>query len=161
VPGLQGANERVQMRIARKIRKISSPEMHWAAQVFADSLPAWGRIAITDGLGPLPWIDNPYTNEAMGMFHLNVGPDYYPDLSRNTNYGFGTCLNVLIHELTHVWPRFLSPQHTLCGHSGSRPGLAERIIAIAEAESFLKPEGLVSPLVPTNLRPKSNSFGLL
>jgi hypothetical protein len=24
-------------------------------------------------------------------------------LSRNTNYGFGTCLNVLIHELTHVW----------------------------------------------------------
>ena len=91
------------MRIARKMRNLSDTEKDLAGKVFDDSLPAWRRIYITDGLGPLSTYDQPYTEEAARLFTVNVGPDYYPDLNRNTSYGFGTCRNLLIHELTHVW----------------------------------------------------------
>jgi hypothetical protein len=92
------------MRIARKMRNLASGEMNFAAQVFQDSLPAWGRIFLTDGLGPIPGYDNPYTDENFGMFTINVGPDVYPDATLTRNYlGFGTYRNILIHEMTHVW----------------------------------------------------------
>jgi hypothetical protein len=42
------------MRIARKSRNLSGDEINLAAQVFQDSLPSWGRIFITDRLGPIP-----------------------------------------------------------------------------------------------------------
>ena len=103
MPGLPGATKGVQMRIAREMRKLSDAEKDLAGKVFDDSLPAWRRIYITDGLGPLPTIDRPYTEEAARLFMVNVGPDYYPDLNRSTDYGFGTGRNLLIHELTHVW----------------------------------------------------------
>jgi hypothetical protein len=60
--------------------QTNGAKINLAAQVFADSLPDWGRIAITDGLGPLPTIDRPFTEELVGMFFVAVGPDYYPDL---------------------------------------------------------------------------------
>src|SRR5260370_12872939 len=92
------------MRIARKSRNLSSGEIHFAAQVFEDSLPEWGRISITDGLGPIPGFDNPFTNQMGPTFTLNLGTDVYPDATLTTNYlGFGTYRNILIHEMTHVW----------------------------------------------------------
>jgi hypothetical protein len=92
------------MRIARNSRNLSSGEIHFAAQVFEDSLPEWGRISITDGLGPIPGFDNPFTNQMGPTFTLNLGPDVYPDATLTTNYlGFGTYRNILIHEMTHVW----------------------------------------------------------
>jgi hypothetical protein len=91
------------MRIARNSRKLSDPERTLAGQVFHGSLPSWGRILIADGLGPLPGRDNPYTDDVGGMYMVNVGPDYYPDLTSFTDYGFASGPRLLIHELTHVW----------------------------------------------------------
>jgi hypothetical protein len=91
------------MRAGTKLRNLSFDERDLAKGVFDDSLPAWERIFVTDGLGPLPGLDRPYTEELARMFVVNVGPDYYPDLTGKVNYGFGTASNLLIHELTHVW----------------------------------------------------------
>lgn len=92
------------MRIARNMRNLSSAERRLAAGVFGDSLPAWNRIFITDGLGPIPGYDNPYTDEGMGLFTINVGPNMYPDLSLTTvDPDFGVYRDTLIHEMTHVW----------------------------------------------------------
>jgi hypothetical protein len=93
------------MRIARNTRNISPQEKYWAALVFDDSLPAWGNIFITDGLGPLPGYDRPYTEEMLPgrMYTVNVGPDYYPNMNRDDNFGFRPARGLLIHELTHVW----------------------------------------------------------
>lgn len=92
------------MRIARNLRKLSSAETNLARQVFGESLP-WGRIVITDGLGPLPWQDNAYTDTAFGIFSLNLGPEVYPNAIDSTRYYDGnTSYDALfIHELTHVW----------------------------------------------------------
>jgi hypothetical protein len=92
------------MRIARKSRNLSGDEINLAAQVFQDSLPSWGRIFITDGLGPIPGYDNPYTQDVKLTYSVNVGPEVYPDATLTTDYlGFGTYRNILIHEMTHVW----------------------------------------------------------
>ena len=76
------------------------PEMTEAMKVFLASLPAWSKIRITDGLGPLPFMDRPYTEElsSLGLFFVNLGPDMYPDATANQRYK-----DTLIHELTHVW----------------------------------------------------------
>jgi hypothetical protein len=91
------------MRFARDSRKISGAEQRLAESVFHDSLPDWKRINITDALGPVPGVDRPYTDESMREFWVNVGPDYYPNLDRATDYGYSSARNLLIHELTHVW----------------------------------------------------------
>ena len=93
----------VQMRTSDKLRNLSFDEEQLATGVFEDSLPASKRIFVADGLGPLPYLDRPYTEELARMFVVNVGPDYYPDLTGHENYGFGAAANLLIHELTHVW----------------------------------------------------------
>ena len=93
------------MRIARKMRNLSGAEINLAQSVFGDSLPDWGRILITDGLGPLPTYDNPYTEEFSFLYKINVGPEVYPDATiTNRNYdGFGNYDDIFIHEMTHVW----------------------------------------------------------
>jgi hypothetical protein len=92
------------MRIARKFRPLLDAEKEEAAKVFEDSLPSWGRIVITDGLGPIPGFDNPYTDDVGPFFHINVGPDIYDDLMwGNFLPGFGLDRNIFIHEMTHVW----------------------------------------------------------
>ncbi len=93
------------MRLARNTRKLSPIEIYWAAQVFNDTLPSWGNILVTDALGPVPGVDRPFTEELLPkrLYTVNVGPDYYPDLNRDNDFGFRSCRNLLIHELTHVW----------------------------------------------------------
>ena len=92
------------MRFARNGRGLSSAEIALATSVFQTSLPAWRRIKITDGLGPIPTYDNPFTEEALGLFVLNLGPDIYPDASlARVLPGFGVYRNIFIHEMTHVW----------------------------------------------------------
>jgi hypothetical protein len=86
------------MRIVRNLRLLSALERKEAESVFATSLPDWKRIYVTDGLGPVPFVDRPYTDELYGMFRLNLGPDVYPDALADQSY-----TNLLIHELTHVW----------------------------------------------------------
>jgi hypothetical protein len=88
------------MRIARTSRPLSGREITEALMVFRASLPAWPKIRITDGLGPLPFMDRPYTEElsSLGIFFVNLGPDIYPDATAKQRYK-----NLLIHELTHVW----------------------------------------------------------
>jgi hypothetical protein len=85
------------------MRHLSDSEKRLAEAVFEDSLPSWRKIYITDGLGPIPTYDQPYTTEDMALFFVNVGPDYYPDLDRTNNYGYSSARRLLIHELTHVW----------------------------------------------------------
>jgi hypothetical protein len=93
------------MRLARKMRSLSMDEINLAYDVFKNSLPSWERIVITDGLGPLPTYNNPYTDNLTGVFRLNLGPEVYSDASDNTKYydGFGRCDALFIHEMTHVW----------------------------------------------------------
>jgi hypothetical protein len=92
------------MRLARNHRDLSRAEIQIAFSVFQDSLPAWSRIKITDGLGPLPTYDDPYTTESLGLFFLNLGPVMYPDASLRTVLpGYGQYRSTFIHEMTHVW----------------------------------------------------------
>lgn len=91
------------MRLVRNTRELSSNEMLLASYVFEDSLPPWGRIFVTDGLGPVPGYDNPYTTEEIGLFTINVGPDMYPDVSLGKSDSFGVYRDTFIHEMTHVW----------------------------------------------------------
>jgi hypothetical protein len=93
------------MRIARKMRKLSGAETSLATRVFGDSLPSFGRIMITDGLGPIPGYDNPYTEEKMGLFFLNLGPEVYANAIDTSKYysGYGRYDAIFIHEMTHVW----------------------------------------------------------
>jgi len=70
---------------------MSVPETTLAHQVFDDSLPSWGRILITDALSPVPFVNKPFTEEFVRTYFLNVGPDYYSDMTRRDNFGFGSC----------------------------------------------------------------------
>jgi hypothetical protein len=87
------------------MRPLSQAEIDEAAKVFEDSLPSWGRIFITDGLGPpAPLLNNPYTDDHGIGFNINVGPLIYDDLLRGIEFPpFGIDKNILIHEMTHVW----------------------------------------------------------
>jgi hypothetical protein len=92
------------MRIVRNQRDLSQLEIQLASSVFRDSLPDWSRIKITDGLGPIPTYNKPYTVETMGLFLINVGPDVYPDATLARLFQpFGEYRNIFIHEMTHVW----------------------------------------------------------
>src|SRR5262249_9043292 len=92
------------MRVARKSRNLSAAEISIAKAVFQNSLPAWGSIRITDGLGPIPGLDNPYTDTITGFYEINVGPDVYPDATPSTWLpGFGQYRHIFVHEMTHVW----------------------------------------------------------
>jgi hypothetical protein len=94
------------MRIVRNSRNLSGAEILLATNVFHQSLPPWPKIRITDGLGPIPTYDNPYTNKAIisGNYEINVGPDVYPDATLDHWLpGFGKYRNIFIHEMTHVW----------------------------------------------------------
>ena len=95
-----------EMRIARNFRDLLATEITEADKVFGDSLPAYRKIQITDALGPLPTLDNPYTDELMSgmLYTINVGPEIYADLTRGkTLSGYGIDRNIFIHEMTHVW----------------------------------------------------------
>ena len=92
------------MRIARNYRKLNTNEKDLARQVFRNSLPSWWKIFLTDGLGPLPTFDNPFTEEVKGTYMIHVGPEVYPDAMVNASFGsFGTYKEILVHEMTHVW----------------------------------------------------------
>jgi hypothetical protein len=92
------------MRFATKERGLNHNERILAGNVFDDSLPSWERIRITDGMGPIPGYDKPYTDQVAMMFVLNVGPDYYPNMDNDDDHDhWGTSRALLIHELTHVW----------------------------------------------------------
>jgi len=92
------------MRADTKMRDLSSAEINLARIVFGTSLPAWSRIQITDGLGPVPTYNNPYTTEDSPLFFIHVGPDVYPDATLPKWLpGFGPYRNIFIHEMTHVW----------------------------------------------------------
>ncbi len=92
------------MRVDTKMRDLSSAEIALARSVFQDSLPAWSRIKITDGLGPLPTYDRPYTTEDSPWFFLHLGPDMYPDATLPTVHPeFGQYRHTYVHEMTHVW----------------------------------------------------------
>jgi hypothetical protein len=92
------------MRLSRKMRNLSSAEKALAKDVFGNSLPNWERIFITDGLGPIPGYDNPFADEILGVFRLNLGPEIYPDATKTKYYnGYGRYDAIFIHEMTHVW----------------------------------------------------------
>jgi hypothetical protein len=92
------------MRVDTKMRDLSSAEIGLAHGVFRNSLPAWSRIKITDGLGPVPGYDDAYTTEDAPWFFLHLGPDMYPDASLATVHPrFGQYRHTFIHEMTHVW----------------------------------------------------------
>jgi hypothetical protein len=89
------------MRYPSQFRKLSSTEIGLAQGVFQDSLPAWWRISISDGLG---YNDRPFTIEVGFEFQLHLGPLVFPDASLATVLpGYTKYRNILIHELTHVW----------------------------------------------------------
>jgi hypothetical protein len=95
-----------QMRRVRESRHLSNAEVLYATVVFQSSLPPWSQIWITDGLGPIPGYDNPYTDKVItsGHYAINVGPDVYPDTTQNKSLsGFGKYRDIFIHEMTHVW----------------------------------------------------------
>jgi len=96
------------MRIARNSRNLSAAEVALVTKVFKSSLPPWHQILITDGLGPIPTYDNPYTDHPVPILYtLNLGPEVYPDATLHTNFqGFGSYRNILVHEMTHVWQYF-------------------------------------------------------
>jgi hypothetical protein len=92
------------VRIARHTRHLTAPEKDLAKSVFADTLPGWWRINISDGLG---YDDRPYTYDSgigFNYYTIHIGPGAYPDLTstvRDTNAGI--ICNCFIHEMTHVW----------------------------------------------------------
>ena len=93
------------MRFARNVRQLSKDEISLAFEVFKNSLPSWERIVITDGLGPLPTYNHPYTDNITGLFRLNLGPEVYTDAADDTKYygDYGRYDALFIHEMTHVW----------------------------------------------------------
>lgn len=100
------------MRDPHNIRTISMAEILLISQVFRSTqapypsnLPSWDKIKITDGLGPIPTVDNPYTERVPGVgYFINVGPEVYPDATLKKYFnGFGTYDAILVHEMVHVW----------------------------------------------------------
>ena len=91
------------MRLDWNTRKLSDKERALAMSVYDKSIP-YDSVFLTDGLGPIPGYDNPYTTENMGLFFVHIGPDIYPDATLKKKYnGYGRYDEIFIHEMAHVW----------------------------------------------------------
>lgn len=89
------------MRTRTDTRRLSATERKIITDVFDDSLPAWDRILLTDGLGGG---DRPFTMPAAFFYWIHVGPKVYPDASLTLPFDSESrYVDVLVHEMTHVW----------------------------------------------------------
>src|SRR5262249_38078839 len=75
-------------------RHLTGPEEKFIRDIFGNTLPSFGRIKISDGLGVG---GAPYTTRGIWDYTIHLGPGYSgilwsPSLS---------C--TLAHEMTHVW----------------------------------------------------------